>query len=143
MFGQKITYDIPSQLPSTAHVMTPPKPRCDYLHHTRPESQGALITETKDFPGWYDTATEVCLPVYTDSLLGTEVEEKLTHLIGGGEGGWCYKLHKFDDYKLKKIARIALERNTNPKHVQFIYNFNVSEGWNIVLIVAIYDKDAS
>lgn len=137
--GEPVTYAVPVPMPRFGVELEEPKPRCEWLHHTQEESQGALITETDGFPGWFDQSTEDVRFFYSDHIRG-EKEDAMTRIIGCGEVAWCYEIDKLSDNKLRELVKVALGCETLPKHVQCIYNFNVMQGWNIVLFKAIFEK---
>lgn len=123
-----------------------PLPPTFYYHYSNPESQGALVYETKGFPDSYDRETEEIHEAYSDRLQQWDAEnfKRLSMLLYGqddfGDQGWSYDLPKLGDDGLREFARVAFKQEHKPKHVRVIHYFNVSNGFNCPVIAAIFDK---
>tara|TARA_B100002049_G_C16084874_1_gene378881 strand:- start:66 stop:548 length:483 start_codon:yes stop_codon:yes gene_type:complete len=138
----EVSYDIPLPLPLHGRELTEPKPRCNYYHYSNQNSQGALICQTKGFPGWFDESIDNISSVYSDRLRGWSDgrSEAVDKIIGIGDQGWATKLPLLGDDKLKEIAQVAFELQEQPTHVQVIHYYNDASGYSCPVIIAIYPK---
>lgn len=92
------------------------KPRCDYYHYSNPESQGALICETKGFPAGFFPDTEKHSAAYADRI-GEWDHKRLraaSEIAGTGEQGWSYALPLLPEPELKEFAKVALNLSCTP-----------------------------
>ncbi len=135
----KINYAIPASLPNTAVVLSDPKQKTGQYSYLNERSQGALICETKGFPGYYDEAISSHRLAYSDRMHGWD-SDRFNELckLAGGDQGWAYSLPKFSDTALKEFAKLALDLPNMPDHVRVVHHFNVSNGGSCPTVEAIY-----
>ena len=129
------------KVPNGCVKTTEPKPPTYSYHYNNPESQGALMAETDNFPGYYNPKKESIHTAYSDRLASWDYNnfKKLCAFAGTGDQGW-HVLQSFSDDRLKEFAQIAFKLDKLPKHVQIIHYYNVSNGYSCPVVVAITDK---
>jgi len=117
-----------------------PKPRTYYYHYSRPESQGALITQTHGFPKTIDGNKYYLHDVYQDRISEWYPNgwEKASEMLNTS---MPYALPNLSDDDLKEFAKRLFELNTIPIHVRVIYYYNVATGYDCSFIMAISKKD--
>lgn len=118
-----------------------PKPECHIYSYSNPDSQGALICETKDFPDNYDPEIHEYHAAYSDRIQGWDPErfKRACEIAGGGDQSWS-RLIGASDSKLKEFAFVALALPKKPEHVRVVHHYNVSNGYSCPTIEAVIKK---
>jgi hypothetical protein len=132
----------PVIIPKGMTAISPAKPRTDYYHYTRNDSQGALICQSKGFPRYYDKGKQDYHAAYSDRMMSWDSDrfKQACEIAGGGDGAWAYKLPNLTDDKLKEFAQVALNLPSLPVHVRVVYWFNVATGYSCPTVEAITNK---
>ena len=122
------------------------KPAVSYYHYSNRESQGALICQTEGFPHKMPAGMEYS-SAYSDRIAGWDHDRftQACEIAEAGEQGWAYKLPTLPVETLRRFAQIALNLPTLPDHVRIVHWYNVSSGYSVPTVEAIYDpaKDAT
>lgn len=129
-------------LPMGFEMIHPARPKTSYYHYSAPESQGALICETKNFPLGYDPLKEDYVSAYSDRIAQWDYArfQSACELVEAGDQAWAYSLPKLRDSKLKEFARVALDLPSPPLHVRVVHYFNVATGYSCPVVSAIVEK---
>jgi hypothetical protein len=130
------------KVPKGMDRISPVKPRTDYYHYSRDDSQGALICQTKGFPNYFNGAIQDYCSAYSDRIMSWDYDrfEKACDIAGGGDSVWAYRLPSLSEGKLKEFAQVALNLSNLPTHVRVVHWFNVSSGYSCPTVEAIVDK---
>jgi len=125
--------------PKNCRSLPRPKPKTYSYHHSNPNSQNALICETRNFPDYYNPQTHEISGAYSDRLREWDNEHfKKTCALGkGSDCVWSSRLPKLSPQKLKKFAKHALKLDTLPTHVRIIHHFNVASGYSCPTVTSI------
>lgn len=128
--------------PKGMRTIERPKPPVHHYSYSNPNSQGALICETRGFPDWYDPETQEFHVAYSDRIAQWDRErgKRACELAGGGDQNWAYCLRRLPEERLKEFAKVALNLDSMPLHVQVIHHYNVSNGYSCPTVGAIVQK---
>jgi len=90
-------------------IMLEVKPKTDHYHYSNPDSQGALVAETADFPFFVDKNVYEVTSAYSDRLQSWDSKHfnSLCALIGGGDQVWTSRLAEANDQRLREIGQFA------------------------------------
>lgn len=115
---------------------------CHYYHYSNPESQNALIVETKGFPNSFNPATHEVSEAYSDRMRQWDSKHysAILAMVGTGEQGWPSALKGRADSWLCEFAQFALKLPVLPDHVQVVHWYNVSNGYSCPTVLAVYRK---
>ena len=121
------------------------KPAVSYYHYSNRESQGALICQTVGFPEDIPSGMEYN-SAYSDRMAEWDYDrfKQACEIAKGGDQRWAYSLPNLSIENLRIFAQLALNLPTLPEHVRVVHWFNVSSGYSVPTVEAIYDpnKDA-
>ena len=115
------------------------KPTTDYYHYSNAASQGALIRQTSEWPGGYFAGSEMYSSAYSDRM-DPKHYEKACAIVGTGDQGWSHNLRFKTDAQLMEFAKAALGLKVLPTHVRCVHWYNVSSGFSVPTVEAIYPK---
>jgi len=121
------------------HLFNVPKPKSFYNHYSNPQSQGALLCETMDFPKSFNDETQEVFDAYTDRMQEWDYKnyQKAIKIFNGNS------MQNANDDQLKDYAHIALKTPVRPDHVRIVHYFNVSNGYSCPLVIAIFPKQSN
>ena len=132
----------PKPIPAGCRAIKQPKPRCSYYSYSNPNSQEALICETRGFPHYVPKGMRF-REAYSDRIRGWD-SDRYTHacaIAGGGDQSWGSCLPLLSDDQLREFAKAALNLKVTPLHVRVVHWYNVSSGYSCPTVAAIEPDD--
>ena len=129
----------PIKVPKGWHKIDRPKPRAYQCGYNNPESQGTLICQTVGFPDAWNPKTHDYHSGYSDRMHAWDAKRmnKACDFVEAGPQMWWYRLCP---EQLPKFAQILFDLQEPADHVRAIYYYNVANGYDCPVIIALSKK---